>query len=274
MDITLEQYQDIQRYLDGAMDKEQAAAFQRALETNKEVNDAFMFEKEIRDHAGPIREAMEIASLNELPENSSTDTGFFQDSIKKAETEYKARHAKPRIITLRWAMSAAAVLILVIGGFILFQHHTESPAALFADYFKKDTLPADNYPMLAQAFTDYRNNKYTTLQKYDLEDLPTLKGGDEQRQKILELGYYYRGISWLATGDADKAGADLQWVIDHAQTPDLVWKAQWYEALSLIKLSNIPAATGLLRSISSNAKAEGYNTQAASLLDKLSKNQH
>lgn len=283
MEITLEQYQNIQRYLDGGMDAAQAAVFQQELETNADLKDAYAFERELREHIGTVHEAEEIAALNDLPGGrAGADDDFFRDLIQRSGAEWRAAHPAGaasragggKVISFTWATAIAACLLLAIGGSVLFIHFggpSASPADLFAAYFKKDALPADSSPMLAQALTDYKNDKYATLQRYDLENLPIAKGGDDQRQKTMELGYYYRGVSWLATGEPDKAIADLQWVIGHAQTPDLVWKAQWYEALALLKTSNIPAATELLRSISANTRAVGYNHQAAALLNQLSR---
>jgi len=66
--------------------------------------------------------------------------------------------------------------------------------ALFARYFTKDGLPQESYPMLAQAFTDYSNNKYKTLQDYDLENLPTLKGLPTQRKRSWNWGTIIRAF--------------------------------------------------------------------------------
>jgi hypothetical protein len=302
MEITLEQYDDIQLYLDGKMEPAPANAFLQELNTNAALKDAFEFERSLRSNLESIAETREILALTRQHDEQASDPAqtddpanraFIRDIIRKSAEEWK--EGRPAIAApgsaaptgsaappakvvpfRRWtAVAVAASLLIAVAGIVFFQHnghHTADPAELFAAFFKKDTIPNEKYPMLAQAFTGYSNNNYKTLQNYDLENLPTLKGGDDQRQKLLELGYYYRGISFLATDEPARAMPDLQWVIDHAQTEDLVWKAQWYEALALVKSSHIPAAMALLRSVSSNPKAEGYNRQATDLLHQLSKN--
>ena len=302
MEITLEQYDNIQLYLDGKMEPAQANVLLQELNTNAVLKDAFEFERSLRSNLESIAETREMLALNRQHQDQTNDLtaagdpanrAFIRDIIRQAAEEWKegrppiaapgsaapTSSATPpaKVVPFRrWtAIAVAASLLIAVAGIVLFQHnghHTADPAELFATFFKKDTIPDEKYPMLAQAFTEYRNNNYKTLQNYDLENMPTLKGVDDQRQKkILELGYYYRGISFLATDEPARAMPDLQWVIDHAQREDLVWKAQWYDALALIKSSHIPAAIVLLRSVSSNPKAEGYNRQATDLLHQLSK---
>jgi hypothetical protein len=291
MDITLEQYDNIQLYLDGKMEEAQANAFLQELKTNEELKESYEFERSLRQNLQSISETREMLALSRQHDESTGDpanSAFIRDIIQQSAKEWKEGRPpvtlpgstappQPKVVPFRrWtAIAVAASLLIALASIVFLQHYrnrTEDPAELFAAFFKKDTIPKEDYPMLAQALTGYKNNNYKTLQNYDLENLPILKGGDDQRQKILELGYYYRGISYLATGEPAKATPDLQWVIDHAQTEDLVWKAQWYEALALIQSSNIPAAAGLLRSVASNPKAKGYNQQAADLLNKLPKN--
>ena len=57
MDITLGQYDDIQQYLDGKMEPEQAASFLQELRANEDLTEAFEFEKAIRENAQGIRQA-------------------------------------------------------------------------------------------------------------------------------------------------------------------------------------------------------------------------
>ena len=307
MEITLEQYDNIQLYLDGKMEPAPANAFLQELNTNAALKDAFEFERSLRSNLESIAETREMLALSRQHEDQTSDLtaagdpsaarglpqampanrAFIRDIIRKSAEEWK--EGRPAIAApgpatppakvvpfRRWtAVAVAASLLIAVAGIVFFQHnghHTTDPAELFAAFFKKDTVTQDNYPMLAQALSGYKNNEYKTLQNYDLEHLPILMGGEDHRQKILEVGYYYRGISFLATGQPAQAATDLQWVIDHSQTEDLVWKAQWYKALALIRSSHIPEAVVLLQSVSSNPKATGYNQQAADLLNKLPTN--
>ncbi len=297
MEITLGQYDDIQQYLDGKMEPEQAASFLQELRANKDLTEAFEFEKSVRENAQGIRQAREILAVTQaLTQNAADDPAADTDVrnlIQQSGREWSQTRTTPplpqasappmtataKVIPFRWTKMAIAASLLIATGSIVFlyiyKNRIEQPAALFAEYFSKDPVPEGDHPMLAQALTDYTHNNYTTLKRYDLDNLPTLKGGGEdQRQKILELGYYYKGIAFLASGEADSATPAFQWVIDHAVTDSLVWKAQWYEALAELKSSNIPAAISMLRPVSSNPKAGTYREQAIALLNKLSKETH
>ena len=291
MQITLEQYNQVQQYLDGEMTDEQRKEFLLELSSNRELSESYEFEKYIRQNARSIRQAGEIIEYSREEHELSGDpvrTAAIRNIIETAGQQWKdgVEEIPAMVIPIRrrrrLSVAVAASLIFIAGSItvVLSLRHGGSKItaavneALFARYFTKDNLPQESYPMLAQAFTDYSNNKYTTLQEYDLENLPTLKGAAYSKEKILELGYYYKGISYLATGEAEKATVPLQWVIDHAVTDSLVWKAEWYKALALIRTSHVPGAIVLLHTLSSNPRAEGYKQQAGDLLQKLQEHEN
>jgi hypothetical protein len=263
MEITLGQYDQIQQFLEGELDQQEANDFLQELKTNNDLHAYYEFEMTVRENSQSIRDAREILAFSKAIADP-------HDAI--------ADPPAANIISFRRLTSLIAASLMIAAGsitfFIVYRHHADTPASLFAAYFKKDAVPPGQYPLLAQALTDYKNNEYGALQRYDLERLPILKGADDQHQQTLELGYYYRGISWLLTGAPQKAISDLQWVIDSATTQDLSTKARWYEALALIKTANIPAAKPFLQSLAANQKAEGYSQQATALLKRLSNSTH
>ena len=327
MEITAEQYNEIQQYIDGGMTASQQHDFLRRLDEDKELRESYEFEKYIRKNAPAIREAGEIMEWSgRIPAAADDGPVPIGELIEKTGREWSAENnigdaatregkfgtdggtltgdtrlggnGNPRaagevsaagngvhgtaggktISLRRWLYAAAACLVIVTGSVVYFlsirQDNPEltrqKNLALAGTWFKKDGLPAIKYDMLDKALADYSKGDYSTIQKYPLNDIPELKGAaPDQRQKIRELGYYYQGISYLATKEPLRARTSLQWVIDHAITEELVWKAQWYQALAFISTSNIPQAAALLRTVADNPRAQGYNQQAALLLQKL-----
>ncbi|MBN9384976.1 MAG: hypothetical protein J0H74_29745 [Chitinophagaceae bacterium] len=277
MPITLEQYNRVQLYLDGEMTEAQQQEFLSQLRNDPELQESCEFEKHLRKNARSIRHTDELVALSrqdqELTAADPERTAAVRVLIETAGREWREERRQRNI----W-IAAAACFVLIAGSLVLFlnTHHGKAAAGkeLFAQFFQKDVVPEGNYPMLARAFKDYNNNDYSTIQHYDLANMPTLKGADDQREKILALGYYYRGVSYLLTDDPEKAAVSLQWVIDHPSSEDLVWKAQWYKSLALVRTSHTEEAKKLLRTLAANTHAGQYAQQANALLQKLEANAH
>ncbi|HZE82777.1 MAG TPA: hypothetical protein VE035_00650 [Puia sp.] len=289
MEITVEQYSEIQKYIDGEMTGAQESDFLRQLSQNRELRDSYEFEKYIRLNVPPLQEAEEMIALSKQDGGSSgenEDAPRVKELIGQAGREWRQENpdtaTAPKIFSLRrWTnIAVAACLVIAVGVIVYFltpdkvKIARERNNALVAQYFKKDDPPASVYPALEKALKDYKDGNYTTIQNYDLKNFPILKGGEDQRQKTLEQGYYYQGISYMETGDPLKATTSLQWVIDNGLTQDLVTKAQWYESLCFIKISDIPHAAGLLVTLSSNNAAGEYQRQATELIEKLLQHGH
>ena len=131
-----------------------------------------------------------------------------------------------------------------------------------------------NPPMpdvLAMVPGNYKRGDYS-FQQLDLNKQPHVRGLTEDinsSKNVLQLGHYYKGLSYIETNNNKQAIENLQWVIDSAQNHQLKIKAQWYLALVYLKESNSKKLIPLLSSLSSNSKATPYNRQAGEILEEL-----
>ncbi|MBS1565256.1 MAG: hypothetical protein JST39_12760, partial [Bacteroidetes bacterium] len=228
MAITTSQYERISRFLDAAMDADEMEKFGAEVAADPEMAAQLDFELKVRDGFAVMK--------NDKAGQFSMELGYQPQPGPKDGT------IVPKVISLRkWltaAVAAAAVLGLAVIVLLNRQpaynktaadkkandtsHDTTtklpvatlvSPkdsstaadeSALFKKYFKKDRLP-ENYPVfLADALTRYEAGDYTALQKLDLANIPETRGGDalDNKVQVLELGHYYKGISYMETGDA------------------------------------------------------------------------
>ena len=278
MDLTNEQYERIQSYLDGALAETALAHFLQELETDAAMQEALAFEISLREDLGAMRDKDEMVALQKSLANDPVETAHIRSLIEQAGEGYlqpeKRTQVKPRVATMRtWSYIAAAAILITVTCLIFIyvlpgnnSHDTYSK--LYEQYFKKDTVPAAAPPMLAQAFTSYKKNDYAAIQQYDLEHLPNLKGNGYEKQDILELGYYYKGISYMMTGKQDSAGYCLQWVIAKGEKPALIEKANWYLALSLLKAGKKDNALKLLQQLTVTATGD-LKQQAAILMERI-----
>src|ERR1700761_6861846 len=133
MEISIEQYDRIQQYLDGELSAQQQASFLQDLEKDEDLMDAWQTERYIRQTAASLNQAGEIARLSKGPFNVFTEKMSEEDEnirriIEDAGRQWKERTgyvpvppAEPvqpaaKIISFRRTMLAAAACIVLILG--------------------------------------------------------------------------------------------------------------------------------------------------------------
>ena len=147
-----------------------------------------------------------------------------------------------------------------------------NPAALYADNFKPDAVPADKEGPLETAFNNIENKKYSdAIAAIDNPDRDITTRGEESDQKLLIFyASYYKAICYMAIKNIQKAIPELKSAI--AKSPDHLFqiKAQWYLSLAYIKTGDLKKAGELLSQITSNKQSSSYKIKAQKLIDDLS----
>ncbi|MFT4016189.1 MAG: tetratricopeptide repeat protein [Agriterribacter sp.] len=291
MNITTEQYQKIMRFLNTEMDDAEMDAFEKELNANPEMRSQLDFEQSVRDSFA-LRNITVLPGI-ELVDNSAKINVPFR-GVKQLRV---------------WVAISAAVVSVIVFLSIFFkktekntvtaatdtidtaQQSTIPPqvmvaepvqkdsvevidlVGLFKQYFKKDTLP-EHYPLfLAEALIDYESGNYKALQQLNLKDLPQTRGADEtgNRKSILQLGYYYKGLAFLQTGNTNEAIVNLKWVLNNQPDKNLRARAQWYLALIYLKENNGEKAAELCRSIINNKENHILVKNAEKIFDIIEK---
>lgn len=141
--------------------------------------------------------------------------------------------------------------------------------ALFAQYFRKDSVPSKYPKFLTEAFIGYSFGDYLYLRQLDFSALPetleTIEGNN--KETILQLGHYYKGIAGLLVNDSAQAITNLQWSIDHASSIMSI-KAKWFLALAYLKFLHPEKAIPLFNEVSASKLVE-YRDQSKALLKEL-----
>jgi hypothetical protein len=331
MEISLEQYEKIQDYLDGRMKPQEEEDFLIQIETNIFLKENFEFEKELRQNIVSIldkKDLFEKQSIDNEAEKDFNDTASIKSLIKKAGIEWeeenkeilhpvaenipdiKHRQQKGKVINLRsWiVIVAAACIAFAIISVVWFMQRASSPElvktnetriakkdsnnnmaktnpndststihspakkinyiALFKKYYAKDKDNPEMPDLLAAVPENYKNGDYS-FRKINLDNIPVSRGSSKDknsRQNILQLGHYYKGLSYIETNSDKKAIEQLKWVIENARNEKIKIKAQWYLALIYLKSNENKKAVPLLFSLSKNGTAIPYNKKARNIL--------
>jgi hypothetical protein len=265
------------------MSEEQQQLFLQELHANAELMDCFSFEQQLREDLDTLQQKKEMHELAEGLARDPAETAHIKSLIEEAAREWHARNemeaetdrtGAPFIKRWMYYVAAAAVVILVSGIIYLYmlppKGSTEGYNKLYAQHFVKDTIPHAVPQMLAQALADYDKNVYSGIQQYDLKNLPNLKGNDaSQKQQVLELGYYYKGVSFMVTNEYKNAQPCLEWVINNVTNENLKRKAEWYLALSYLKTSEKDKALKLLKVLAADTAAGDLQQKASLLTDEI-----
>jgi tetratricopeptide (TPR) repeat protein len=284
MDISAEQYERIILFLDASMTLEEMEAFDKELAINQAMRQQLDFEQSIRDSFAlkksiviPARENSIDGHTNRAPVKSINRKQWITIAV------------------------AASVLVAVITITLIKPEKKRGPvivkngdsadtnkkdtqeltvtkpdnnlntldyAGLYRQYFVKDDLP-ESYPtFLAEALISYNDGDYSSIQKLNLAAIPEMRGAGE-KQTILDLGHYYKGIAFLKTGNTQQAIQNLQWIEKNSTDADLKIKAQWYLALAYLKSDNASEAISLLKKLAVNGAYSMYNAKAKSLLKEI-----
>lgn len=256
MEITTEQYNRIQYFLDAEMTIEEMVAFEIELEANPYMRTQLDFEQSIRDNFY----------------TQQIDTSFVN---KKKVIPINNNRKK-------WLGIAAATLLIAIAAIFFLNTKNNTPtivakkndaiktekidtqalpkilpskikgetdfAELFEQYFEPDKVP-ETYPIqLAEAFNGYEKGNYSVIEKLDADAVANSRG-IEDKQSILETLHYYKGIAFLKNNNTGQALVNLQWVLQNSSNDTLKANANWYLGLGYLKRGELGKAKRLFNGI-------------------------
>lgn len=335
MGITEQQYEDIQKYLDGRMQPEELVAFEQQLQTDPLLKEFLLFEQELRlnldyiqDNAGP-KSSSDLAEsnsqfddpafiLNLIKQGNKNEAGDKTNSspsplhvVSKEESPVVRENTLHSFPFARYMAAAACLIFLAMGILWLASNNNEpqtvaktngsekidltgdskketstasttsdtskstdpfiakaNTAALFKKYYKREEVPAQIPEQLADALNDYSAKDYVTIQQIDLENLPKSRGAEavEGPQYVKEIGTYFKGLSYIETANYQQAISYLQRLADNATNSQLKGSAQWYLALSYLKINHTGKAVSLLTAVSNNVNAVPFKRDAEEIL--------
>lgn len=262
---------EIESYLNREMTPEQRFAFEKKINTDPQL------QKDINTYS-EMHAFYDDADWNlaDVATKNKTTIGYeafltgekgksIADSIKNAENQYFKNKSSsgPKLLWIRYAAAIAAILVIAFLVISQFDTHINSKD-LYASYKNWDELPSltlrDGNTELATAEKLFRQQKYAEA----LEVFTTYqsKNTKELNPQVL----IYTGIAQLELNQYKAALHSFEQLLQ-SNTLDAP-KAQWYLALTYLKMDNLSKTKEALKIISKNPKNSHYNN-ANELLRKL-----
>ena len=219
--ISTEEFERIERFLNGEMPEAEAVAFEQQLSTDKTLQS----------------NTQEIKLLL---------LGIQEQSLKEQLNSYDVAAGKPtgKLISIRRRLMIAAsiIIILGLGTWALLLNNTSSKN-IYSRFYKPDPGlatsmgTADNYDF-EKAMVEYKNNEYDKA-IVAWNSLLKQKPSNDSLQ-------YFIGAAYQANGDDDNAIKHLRPVADNGQSA-FNKDACWYLGLSYLRKKENQQAIGYIQ---------------------------
>jgi TolA-binding protein len=244
MDESLHNNEIIINYIDGLMDPEEKAAFEKQLEQDPGL----------QDQVQSLRVAIEAVKQSGTRER----VGALHQEMMQ---EIKPQKPQARVIginrMLRRVIATAAVLLLFIG-IETFRHYNNSPGRLYNEAFVDYTLSVERGQgdRTTQLENNYRNQAYKEVIK------------NAEHASLSPKDSFLTAISFLKTNNSSSA---ISWLESVPSNSPYSKDAQFYLSLAYLKNKNYKKAIDLMLLIHNDPNHPYHENISETLLEKTRK---
>jgi tetratricopeptide (TPR) repeat protein len=220
-------FEQVEKYLQGEMSKEESLAFELEMQKNEEL-------KSLTEQTKQAMEAISLASLKS--KMRQIEERLEREKIKTKKQSY-----------LQWAAAAAILLLISIPLVIKITADEPLGNTLYAELYVKDpgtpTLMDQSLDYeFDDAMIDYKLGEYVqAIQKFQIV---------HRNHPENELAQLYLGLSYMANNEFRKA--TTLWQSWKPESEAVIQKHQWYLALIYIKTGDYDRASAILQGIVKN----------------------
>jgi len=259
---------EIALYLSGEMSPEEKTDFEQKINENPQLQDdirIYMEMNQIFDNS-----SWELIKKNTTHPRVAQYEGFLKskkgqsitDTIKTTQTRYfDQQSASPKSGKLYYYYAAAAVIVIMLFAY-LYQQTPASGVELYAQYKALDEMPSltqrANETEVAEAAQLFRKGNY--------QEALNVFNGDFRNDNLYSQILIYRGFSQLELGEHQDAIKTFEELLNSNSLDS--FKAQWYLALSYLKIGNKEKSRAVLKIVVENPKNYKYR-EATKLLELL-----
>ncbi|SHF45806.1 tetratricopeptide repeat protein [Flavisolibacter ginsengisoli] len=245
MDESLHNNQTIINYLDGLMNPEEQAAFEKQMTQDPAL----------KEQVESLRVAVEAVRQSATRERVST---IHQEMMKELKTQQSPAKVTGISRVLRYTIGAAAAVLILFIGIQTFRYLSNTPGKLynetFVDYSLSSVRGAGDNASLVE--NDYRTQAYNDVIK------DASKAGLSQKDSFLVA------ISYLKTGNLPTA---ITWLEQVNASSPFAKDAQFYLSLAYLKNKNYSEALGMMRIIRNDANHPYHENISGELVEKVRK---
>lgn len=226
------------RYLDGELTTDEAAAVESLLKNDVTARERY-------DNILAARDAIRLKGIREKVQSLHKQ---YYPLVSDEQTNETAKIIRPSISgRIKMIASIAAIFIVIIAGYVLYEYSTTSNESVYADNFMSYQLPV----LRGEPSSGYPDSLFNT------GNFPGLIKAEETKQQLSQKEEFLLGLSYLQTGETNKAIVHLQTLqkMNSASTEKYFTdESDYYLALAYIKAGNILEAQDMLNKIASNPK--------------------
>jgi tetratricopeptide (TPR) repeat protein len=237
---------ETKRYLQGKMSAEEAAAFEKNLETDPQFREEFAFNKD-------LLESMRIHYKSVLKDKLQSLEYSAEDSQKKG--------GQRRFFQIT-GMAAAIALVVAVGYGLFFT--PSDPQGVFDQHFTPYYNVLGGTERSAGNVSGDLAMRLYEQQQYE-EALVIFREAIRQHPDNTSL-LFYKALSHLSVAQADSAIVDLNQVVNEPEG-QLQEPARWYLGLAYLQKGDVRQAKEIFAII--KASADSYSERAGEILEAL-----
>jgi len=227
------------RYIDGESSPQETAATEKLLSEDAAV-------KERYDNLLAARDAIRSKGIQQRVQ------ALHHQFYNEINTRQTAKIIKPAFGNFKLIARIAAVFILVIAGYAVYEYSATTSETLYADNFINYQLPVTRGDHQQADVIDslYQANNYAAV----------IASVQLKPQKV-QKDYFLAGLAWLETGNAAaaiNAFKNVEQLNNNSPKKYFVQETDYYLALAYIKAGNIEEAEKQLNVITTNKQHMYY----------------
>ena len=212
-----ERFEVLGKHLRGELTGLEQKALEAQLEADSSLRDELEFHRGLHQAVGDKR------------------LDYFQELVKESEQNYFKQAGKKKFSTKNFRRIAAVAVLVIMAtiGYFAFSSQP-SPDTLFATYFEPYQSPGT---FRSEDLTSFDQDFILGLARYDEgQYAEAAQSFTKTLEKTPEkdIAVFLRGVSYLATNQAEQAERDFQAVIADEQSL-FVEQARWYLSLLYLK---------------------------------------
>ncbi len=228
------------RYMDNELSEKEKPAVEKLLQENAEANERYQLllaaKQAIR--SGGLKQRVQKIHDEYIQANAKTEPAHAK--VVRASSVFKT------------FMRIAAVFVIAVGGYGVYEYSTTNNASVFNNNFAKYELPVNR--------GENSTNDIDSL--YNASNYAAAINAFEAKTQKDQKDYFIAGQSYLQLNNADKAIAafeQIQNLNSTSTTKYFVEETDYYLALAFIKAGKISEAQSQLDKITSDKQHLFYN---------------
>ncbi|MFP4048299.1 MAG: hypothetical protein ACLFT4_11145 [Bacteroidales bacterium] len=277
MSLSDKDIEQIERYLLGELTEEGKTTLEHRIKNDPEFAQQLNF---MRDVMNVSKQKGREQLKQNLKKAEKKEAAGIEEKISQSANTKKT-HNKTHHITLRnwfyWVPAAAAAIF--IGLYVGVIGPSGQGKKLYNEYFEpypNEVIPFARGENVPEKFKHFSQKEYNFIvraikhyERGNYKEASDLFKQHVERKEVNAELIFYMGISQLKSGEEQQAQENLSYVLNLDEM-EFQQEAQWYMALTYLKINDIESARQILKEISETS-GHPYKNKAQNVIGEISK---